>query len=87
MAGIMIEPIAATSAMATPVSPAKSVLATIVTWASPPRMWPTSTLENSTSESVMPDLFMSAPDSMNSGMAMMVKLSVPDTILRASTSR
>ena len=48
MAGIMIEPMAATSAMATPVSPAKSVLATMVTCASPPRMWPTRTFENST---------------------------------------
>ncbi len=47
-------PSPAASACATPLMPAKIMLATTFTCASPPRMWPTSAAANSKMRSAMP---------------------------------
>ena len=61
MAGIMIEPIAAVSAVAEPDTPEKMAAETTETWASPPRRWPTSALANSTIRTVSPPALIRLP--------------------------
>ena len=53
------------------------MLDTIETWASPPRIWPTSDRANATMRSVMPQAFISSPAMMKNGMASSVKESTP----------
>ena len=65
---------------------AKSRLVTTVTWPRPPRRCPTSVRDNSTSLSVMPLMFISAPARMKSGMASSGKLSSEVYIFCGRTS-
>ena len=77
MAGIIIEPKAEASAVAEPEMPEKNMLETMVTWASPPRIWPTSEREKATMRSVMPHAFINSPAMMKNGIANSVKESTP----------
>ncbi len=77
IAGIRIEPSAATSATAEPEISAKNSDEPIDTWASPPRIQPNSADANAISRREMPDAFMIAPARMNSGMASSGKLVAP----------
>ena len=63
--------------MADPDMPAKNMLDTIETCASPPRMKPTSERAKATIRSVMPQAFISSPAMMKKGIARSVKLSTP----------
>ena len=69
MAGIIIDPRAEASAVAEPEMPEKNMLQTMVTWAKPPRTWPTRARERTTRRSVMPPAFMISPAAMKKGMA------------------
>ena len=77
IAGISMEPSAEVSATAEPESPAKRIEDRMFTWASPPRRWPMSAWENSTSRMVMPPRFIISPASMKNGIAISGKLSIP----------
>ena len=69
IAGIRIDPSAATSATADPLISAKKSEALIVTIDSPPRMNPTMAEANAIRRRLIPEAFMIAPARMNSGMA------------------
>ena len=77
MLGMNIVPSAETSATAAPVIPAKIMLATMLTYASPPRNLPTRILAKSTSFSVTPAWFIASPATMKNGMAIRTKESMP----------
>ena len=77
MAGIRTVPLPAASATPEPDIPAMIMFVTTTTWASPPRMWPTSVLAKSTSRSVIPPVFMRLPARMKKGMARRGKVSIP----------
>ena len=77
MAGIRTPPTAAVSAIDEPEMPAKSMLVTTLTAASPPWMWPTMAEAKFTSRSDMPDSFIRLPAKMNRGAASKGKLSAP----------
>jgi len=49
MAGIRTEPVALASASAVPENPAMITFVTMTTYASPPRMWPTTAVAKATS--------------------------------------
>ena len=87
MAGMSTVPSAAASATAEPDISAKNMLVTMETWASPPRMKPTSALAKSTSRLEIPEWFMICPARMNSGMATMGKLSAPLNMRRGRSRR
>ena len=70
MAGIRIDPSAATSATADPLISAKKSEALIVTIARPPRMKPTNAEAKLINRVLIPDAFMIAPAKMKSGIAM-----------------
>ena len=70
-------PSPAASACATPDMPAKIRLATTLTCASPPRMWPTSAVANSKMRAAMPPELRMLPASTKSGIASSGKLSMP----------
>src|SRR5882672_2089009 len=69
MLGASIEPMAAHSASATPVTPANSMLVSTTTYARPPRKWPTRLLANSISLGKTPHRCMRSPAMMKNGMA------------------
>ena len=57
------------SATADPLIPANSMLVTMLTWASPPRRWPTRVLAKFTRLMVIPARFITSPVRMKNGMA------------------
>ncbi len=61
MEGIMMDPIAAVSAAADPETPEKMAAATMDTWASPPRTWPTRAFAKLTIFSVSPPSLIRLP--------------------------
>jgi len=69
MAGINIEPIAAVSATALPVIPAKKTLARMLAWPNPPRTCPTSVVEKLTNRLVIAVLFIISPARIKRGIA------------------
>ncbi len=77
MAGIRIEPRAATSATADPEISAKNRDAPMLTIESPPRTNPNSAEAKAISRREIPDAFMMAPARMKSGMAMRGKVVAP----------
>ena len=70
MAGMIRVPTTAESATAEPFIPAKIMLTTTLTWASPPRIRPTSSRLRSTRRSVILPWFINSPVSRKKGMAM-----------------
>ena len=78
MAGMRMEPMAAVSADAAPVTPEKNMLATTFTMANPPGMDPTSATENLTSRFEIPAAFIRFPATINMGMAKSTKTSTPE---------
>ncbi len=79
----MIEPMAAVSAAEEPETPEKKIVATMTTWASPPRMWPTRTLAKRTSRAEIPPVSMKRPARMKKGTARSGKESRPVNIFWA----
>ena len=69
IAGIKTEPVADASATADPETPAIIILATMLTWDSPPLTWPKRAEEKSTSLLVIPPVFMRSPARMKKGIA------------------
>ncbi len=57
--------------------PEKNMFDTMVTWARPPRICPTSERAKATMRSVMPQAFISSPAMMKNGMASSVNESTP----------
>src|SRR5581483_2335393 len=82
IAGIRIDPMAATSATAEPEISAKNIEAPMLTIASPPRMKPSSAEANAISRRDMPSAFMIAPARQNSGIAISGKLVDPWSMTR-----
>jgi hypothetical protein len=80
MAGIMTEPTAAESAAAEPEMPAKNMLATTDTIASPPVIHPTKALAKLISRREIPPLSIKAPASRKNGTAWRTVESVPPNI-------
>ncbi len=78
ISGMRIEPSAATSATAEPEISAKNIDAPIVTIAKPPLTNPTSAEAKAISRCEIPEAFMIAPASTNSGIAMSGNLVVPE---------
>jgi len=76
IAGIRIDPIAAVSADAEPEMPPKNMLASILLWARPPVICPTSWFANLTSLSPAPLLLIISPARIKSGMASSEKDSI-----------
>ena len=70
-------PTAAVSDIEVPLIPAKNMLVTMLTAASPPRIWPTIVRAKSTRRAEMPLWFMIEPARMNSGTARSGKLLTP----------
>ena len=87
MAGIRIEPSAATSATAEPEISAKNMEVTILTMESPPLMKPTKAEAKAISRREMPEVFMIAPAMMKSGMARSGKLVAPSNITMATLGK
>ena len=69
------------SATAEPETPEMSMLATTVTYPSPPRTWPHMALATMMMRSEMPPVFMISPASRKNGIAMSGKLSMPRKML------
>jgi len=69
MGGIIVEPMAETSAIVEPEMPEKMYSAMTTAMARPPRIQPTSAWAKTTSRTAMPPVSMSAPARMKSGMA------------------
>ena len=69
------------SATAEPETPEMSMLATTVTYPSPPRTWPHMALATMMIRSEMPPVFMISPASRKNGIAMSGKLSMPRKML------
>ena len=86
MAGMRIEPIAATSATAEPEISAKNMEAAMLTMASPPRMKPSMAEARAIRRWEMPLAFMIAPARMNMGIAKSGKLVAPSYMTRAVLS-
>src|SRR5438093_7556927 len=86
MLGASIEPIAAHSARATPVTPANIMLVTITTYASPPRKWPTRLLAKAMRLGRMPQRCMTSPAMTKNGMASSGNESIPENISVGSTA-
>ncbi len=84
IAGIRIDPSAATSATADPLISAKKSEALIVTIDSPPRMNPTMAEANAIRRRLIPEAFMIAPARMNSGMAISGNEVAPSNMTRAA---
>ncbi|MPM63900.1 hypothetical protein SDC9_110784 [bioreactor metagenome] len=87
ISGIRIDPRAEVSATDEPEIPPKIIDATTFTSPRPPLSGLTKSIEKSMSLRVNPLWFISSPVSMNSGMAMMMKLSVPDQTRWGKVSR
>ena len=86
IAGIRIGPIDAASANTDPDIPAKNMLVTILTWASPPFIHPTRSLATFTNRSVRFNLFKSSPVRTNIGNASKANDSMPPYICVAIIS-
>ncbi len=84
MAGIMIDPRAATSATAEPEISAKNMAVTTFTIASPPRMNPISAEAKAISRREMLDVFIRPPAKMNNGIARRGKGVAPPYMTRAT---
>ena len=84
--GIITEPIDAVSATDEPEMQPNSVLARMLTSASPPRMKPTNTLARLMRRVAMPPSAMMPPASTKNGMASSAKSSVPSEILSITAS-
>jgi hypothetical protein len=84
MAGIRIEPSAATSATAEPEISAKNSEVPMFTMARPPRTNPSSAEAKAISRRDRPEEFMIAPAKMNSGIANKGKLVAPSNMTRAT---
>lgn len=84
IAGMMIGPVAATSATAEPEISAKNIEETTFTCASAPRIEPTSAVQKSIRRREIEDEFMTAPAKMNIGMAISGKLEAPSCRTRAA---
>src|SRR5687767_8815344 len=80
MGGIIVEPMAETSATVEPEMPEKMYSATTTAIDRPPRTQPTSTCASRTSRTAMPPVSMSAPASMKRGMASSTKESTPSNV-------
>ena len=80
MAGTSMDPTAAVSATATPVTPAKNMLAKILTYARPPLKCPTRLLAKSTRRGKTPLRLIRSPAMMKKGMAIRGKESMPPNI-------
>ena len=88
MARTSMSPMPDASAMAEPVMPENIMLATTLTCASPPRMWPTIAPANSKILLVIPPAFITRAVKINSGTASSTNLSLnPITMVSATTSR
>jgi hypothetical protein len=81
MLGISMDPTAAQSARATPVTPAKNMLATMVTWANPPLRWPTMLSARSIRPGSTPARTIISPAMMKKGIAIRAKESMPPNII------
>ena len=84
IAGIKIEPRAATSATAEPDISAKNMEAAILTIASPPRIKPISAEANAISLREIPPVFIMAPAKINNGMARRGNFVAPSNITSAT---
>ena len=84
--GIITEPIEAVSATDEPEMQPKSVLARMLTSASPPRMKETNTLARLIRRIAIPPSAMIAPASTKNGIASSAKSSVPSEILSITAS-
>ncbi len=80
MGGIMVEPMAETSATVEPEIPEKMYSATTTAMESPPRIQPTSACARRTSRTAMPPVSMRAPARMKRGMARSTKESTPSNV-------
>src|SRR5882724_8231042 len=86
MLGPAMAPMAAHSARATPVTPAKSMLVRMTTYARPPRRWPTRLLANSISFGSTPQRCITSPAITKKGMARSGNESMPANIRVGSTA-
>src|SRR5690554_3711556 len=74
---VSTEPKAEVSETALPVMPANRTLARMLTWASPPRTWPTILSTKSIKTLVIPVLFINSPSRIKQGIERYGKLSNP----------
>ncbi len=81
MAGIRMDPTAAISAEAAPVTPEQNIRETMVTMARPPGKLPTTAIENRTNRMDIPAKFIRLTATMNMGMARRTNTSTPENIL------
>ena len=80
IAGMRMAPRLAVSATAVPEIPAKIIEATMLAWASPPWMCPTSALQKRMIRSEIPPRFIRFPARMNPGIQSSTKTSIPEYI-------
>src|ERR1700735_3112388 len=78
MGRAIVRPNTATSADEEPDMPEKNMLKTVVTWASPPRMWPTSACDNSAMRTTTFADVISSPTRRKNGIA--IKASEPTPV-------
>src|SRR5215472_14247391 len=87
MGGIIVEPMAETSATVEPEMPEKMYSATTTAMLSPPRIHPTRTWASRTRRTAIPPVSMSAPARMKRGMARRTKESTPSKVCLTITVR
>ncbi len=83
--GIIVPPMAETSAMAEPDTPPKNSDDSTLTWPRPPRRRPTSEAANEISRSEMPPRSISSPAKMNNGIAISDAAPAPAAVCSAMT--
>jgi len=87
MAGMRIDPRAATSATAEPDISAKNMEAATLTMARPPLIKPNNAEAKAINRREMPEVFMMAPAKMNKGIASNGKLVAPSNMTRATLGK
>jgi hypothetical protein len=87
MGGIMVDPMAETSATVEPEMPEKMYSATTTAMERPPRTQPTSAWASRTRRTAMPPVSISAPARMNSGMARSTNESTPSNVCLSTVVR